>query len=56
MKKIDILKIGIQLIKIIENFHSLGYIHRDIKPDNFLLELGKEPQMDMIILEHYGQE
>lgn len=38
LKKIDILKIGIQLMKNVEKLHTLGYIHRDIKPDNILLE------------------
>jgi serine/threonine protein kinase len=37
-KKIDVLKIGIQLLKVIERFHSLGYVHRDIKPDNILID------------------
>ena len=31
-----ILWIGIQAITLIEQMHEAGYIHRDIKPDNFL--------------------
>lgn len=31
------LLIGIQLIERLETMHEHGFIHRDIKPDNFLL-------------------
>ena len=29
--------IGVQLLQRIEKLHELGYVHRDIKPDNFLV-------------------
>eukprot|EP00347_Sterkiella_histriomuscorum_P001708 403370985 len=29
--------IGLQLIERLENFHNIGYIHLDLKPDNILL-------------------
>jgi serine/threonine protein kinase len=34
----DLLKLGLELIKRIEALHGIGYIHRDLKPDNFLLD------------------
>jgi serine/threonine protein kinase len=33
--------IAIQIITLLENLHSVGYIHRDIKPNNFLIGLDK---------------
>lgn len=35
----NILQIGIQMIKRIETLHSMFLVHRDIKPDNFLLDI-----------------
>jgi serine/threonine protein kinase len=42
LRKADVLKIGVQLLKAIERLHDIGYLHLDIKPDNMLIEPGKE--------------
>jgi len=34
-------KVGIQLISVLEELHQLGYIYNDLKPDNILI--GKQP-------------
>lgn len=36
LRKIDILKAGIQMINCVEEFHKLGYVHLDIKVNNLL--------------------
>jgi serine/threonine protein kinase len=43
------LQIGIQVIEILETIHNKGLVHRDIKPDNFLLGLDKNSKNLYII-------
>lgn len=37
-----ILMLAIQLFQLFENIHNKNYIHRDIKPQNFLMGIGKD--------------
>ena len=43
-----ILKIAIQMLLVIEDFHRFGFIHTDIKPANFLLRPGSTNFLVMI--------
>merc|ERR1712048_335227 len=48
-KKFDIktvCMIGIQIINRIQSLHSEGFLHRDIKPDNFLIGSGHKDNKD----------
>lgn len=47
-----VLKLGIQMIDILQGIHEKGMIHRDIKPDNFLLDPVKE--FDQIYMIDFG--
>ena len=38
LSNIDILSIGAQLIKCVENLHSVNYLHLDIKLDNIFVD------------------
>ncbi|CAD8211376.1 unnamed protein product [Paramecium octaurelia] len=43
------LKIAIQMIDRIETLHNCRFLHRDIKPDNFVLEAGPSPKLIYLI-------
>ena len=39
---------GKQMISAIEHIHSKGYIHRDIKPDNFMIKTNNKREICII--------
>ena len=54
-KKFDIgtiLKIGIEIVTLLEKLHKTGFIHRDIKPNNFLT--GLDEHKDKIFIMDLG--
>eukprot|EP01017_Pseudomicrothorax_dubius_P043822 TRINITY_DN7359_c0_g2_i3.p1 TRINITY_DN7359_c0_g2~~TRINITY_DN7359_c0_g2_i3.p1 ORF type:complete len:393 (-),score=70.05 TRINITY_DN7359_c0_g2_i3:142-1320(-) len=36
-----VLMLGIQMLETLTQIHSLNYLHRDLKPDNFLMGIGE---------------
>jgi serine/threonine protein kinase len=43
------LMIACQLIKRFEYLHSRNFVHRDVKPDNFLMGLGNKSNLLYVV-------
>ena len=47
-----VLSLGLQMLRRIEDIHTKGFIHRDIKPDNFLF--GSETHQHVLYIIDFG--
>ena len=46
--------VGLQILERLEQLHSLGFIYRDVKPENFLIGSTQRPGSNMIYMVDFG--
>ena len=49
-----VLIVGLQILDRLEKLHNLGFIYRDVKPENFLIGSTKRPESNTIYMVDYG--
>jgi serine/threonine protein kinase len=44
------IRLGLQMLECVEAIHKLGYVHRDVKPNNFVINLSNHRQKSNIVV------
>jgi len=45
------LRIGVRFLSLIEEVHGTGYVHRDVKPSNFVIGLSGEKRRNIYMID-----